>query len=71
MYIDVICTNKEIKGTGSYMIKLLNKICKELSIANIKLSATESAVPFYLKTDFECNPLCKMIKEVKGGNKRC
>ena len=69
MYIDVICTNTDIRGTGTYMVKLLNKICKEIGIENIKLSATETAVPFYLKTDFECNPLCKMIKTVKGGNK--
>ena len=52
MYIDVICTNTDIRGTGTYMINLLNKICKEISIENIKLSATESAVPFYLKTNF-------------------
>jgi hypothetical protein len=70
MYIDVICTNTDIKGTGTYMIKLLNKICKELSIEHIKLSATESAVPFYLKTEFECDPLCKMIKNVSGGGNK-
>jgi hypothetical protein len=69
LYIDVICTNTEIKGTGSHMIKLLNKICNEIGIEHIKLSATESAVPFYLKTEFECDPLCKMIKDVKGGSK--
>jgi hypothetical protein len=69
LYIDVICTNSEIKGTGTYMINILNKICKEISVDNIKLSATETAVPFYLKTEFQCNPLCKMIKEVKGGYK--
>jgi hypothetical protein len=69
LYIDVICTNTEIRGTGTYMINILNKICKEISIDNIKLSATETAVPFYLKTEFECNPLCKMIKQVKGGSK--
>lgn len=68
IYIDVICTNTDIKGTGTYMINLLNKICKEIGIENIKLSATESALPFYLKTDFTCDPLCKMKKEITGGN---
>jgi hypothetical protein len=67
MYIDVICTNTDIKGTGTYIINLLNKICKDISIKNIKLSATETALPFYLKTDFECDPLCKMKKEITGG----
>jgi hypothetical protein len=70
MYIDVICTNTDIKGTGTYMIKLLNKMCKEVGIEHIKLSATESAVPFYLKTEFECDPLCKMIKTVSGGGNK-
>ena len=69
MYIDVICTNTDIKGTGTYIINLLNKICKVLSLENIKLSSATQALPFYLKTDFECDPLCKMIKTVTGGNK--
>jgi hypothetical protein len=69
LYIDVICTNTEIKGTGTYIINLLNKICDEIGIEQIKLSATESAVPFYLKTKFECDPLCKMVKTVSGGGK--
>lgn len=70
LYIDVICTNTEIKGTGTFIFKLLNNLCKKMSIENIKLSATESAVPFYLKIDFECNPLCKMIKPVTGGGSK-
>ena len=70
LYIDVICTNTEIKGTGTFIFKLLNNLCKKMSIENIKLSATESAVPFYLKIDFECNPLCKMIKNVTGGGNK-
>ena len=69
MYIDVICTNTNIKGTGTYMINLLNNISKVLSLENIKLSSATQALPFYLKTDFECDPLCKMVKTVSGGNK--
>jgi len=69
LYIDVICTNTDIKGTGSYMIKLLTKLCDEISLEHIKLSSATQALPFYLKTDFECDPLCKMIKDIKGGNK--
>ena len=26
-----------------------------------------TALPFYLKTNFECDPLCKMKKEITGG----
>jgi len=69
LYIDVICTNTEIKGTGTYIINLLNDFCKENGLKNIKLGSATQAVPFYLKTNFECNPLCKMIKPVSGGSK--
>ena len=70
LYIDVICTNTEIKGTGTYIINLLNDFCKENGLENIKLGSATQAVPFYLKTDFECNPLCKMIKNVTGGGNK-
>ena len=69
LYIDVICTNTDIKGTGTYIINLLNDFCKENGLENIKLSSLTQSVPFYLKTDFECNPMCKMIKDVSGGSK--
>ena len=68
LYIDVICTSKDIKGVGTYIMNLLTDLCKKLSFDSIKLSSATQAVPFYLKTDFECNPMCKMIKMV-GGNK--
>jgi hypothetical protein len=68
LYIDVICTNTDIKGTGTHMVNLLSNLCKSIGLESIKLSATESAVPFYLKNEFECNPLCKMIKHI-GGSK--
>jgi len=70
LYIDVICTNTDIKGTGSYMIKLLTKMCDEISLENIKLSSATKALPFYLKTDFDCDPLCKMIKHIGGSSKK-
>jgi hypothetical protein len=70
LYIDVICTNTDIKGTGSYIIKLLSDVCDKLSIEHIKLSSATTALPFYLKTDFECDPLCKMVKDIEGGGSR-
>lgn len=69
LYVDVICTNTDIKGTGTYMIKLLSNICDIISLDSIKLSSATQALPFYLKTDFECDPLCKMKKEISGGSK--
>ena len=69
LYIDVICTNTEIKGTGTYIVNLLSKICKMISLDSIKLNSATQAVPFYLKTQFECDPLCKMKKEITGGKK--
>lgn len=69
LYIDTICTNQDIKGTGTYIINLLSKLCNDLSLEHIKLSSATKAVSFYLKTNFECDPLCKMVKDIKGGNK--
>ena len=55
LYIDLICTNIEVKGCGTYMLEML----KELS--SIQLSSVTSAVPFYLKNHFECDDgLCKL-----------
>lgn len=69
LYIDVICTNTDIKGTGTYMINLLSDISDILSLETIKLKSATQAVPFYLKTNFRCDPLCKMKKEITGGSK--
>jgi hypothetical protein len=70
LYIDTICTNKDIKGTGTYIINLLSEICDKISIEHIKLSSTTQSVGFYLKTDFNCDPLCKMKKDIKGGSNK-
>jgi hypothetical protein len=67
LYIDTICTNTDIKGTGSFMINFLSNVSKELSLDGIKLNSVTEAVPFYLKMQFECNPTCKMIKTFEGG----
>jgi hypothetical protein len=48
-------------------MKLLSDVCEKLSIEHIKLSSATQALPFYLKTDFECDPLCKMVKDIQGG----
>lgn len=68
-YIDVICTNIDIKGTGTYIINLLSKIGNVISLDAIKLGSTTKAVPFYLKSDFKCDSLCKMKKVINGGSK--
>ena len=82
LYIDTVCTNTDIKKTGTYIINVLTKICQQLSIESIKLSSATQAVPFYLKTEFECDDVCKMIKTIeikktkknrkntKGGNSK-
>ena len=69
LYIDTICTNTDVKGTGSFMIKFLSDVTKELSLDGIKLNSVTEAVPFYLKMQFECDPTCKMIKTIEGGSK--
>jgi hypothetical protein len=69
LYVDVICTNTYIRGTGTYMVNLLSDICETINIEHIKLSSATQAIPFYLKTEFECDPLCKMVKDIQGGGK--
>jgi hypothetical protein len=50
------------------MVNLLSKIGKEISLENIKLNSATPAVAFYLKTNFGCDPLCKMKKDITGGS---
>ena len=54
-----------IGNSGRNPFKIFNK----LSLEHIKLSSATQALPFYLKTDFECDPLCKMVKDITGGEK--
>jgi hypothetical protein len=51
------------------MVNLLSDICETINIEHIKLSSATQAIPFYLKTEFECDPLCKMVKDIQGGGK--
>jgi hypothetical protein len=60
VYLDVICTNPKTKGVGTEILNVLDKINKVLKIEYIKLESITSAMPFYLKKDFECDNVCKM-----------
>jgi len=76
LHIDVICTNTDVSGTGSYMIKLLVEFCEASYIENFTLKSVTNAVGFYAKNGFVCNDgdgLCPMKKMVpyspRGGKK--
>ena len=62
VYLDVICTNPKTKGVGTEILNVLDKINKVLKIEYIKLESITSAMPFYLKKDFECDNVCKMVR---------
>jgi hypothetical protein len=59
--IDVICTNNTMKGMGSFMIKTIKNIAHKLGMTKIALESVSSAVGFYIKQQFDCNPLCSMV----------
>lgn len=64
LYIDLICTNIEVKGCGTYMLEMLKELSGIVGLASIQLSSVTSAVPFYLKNQFECDGLCTLRLKV-------
>jgi hypothetical protein len=73
LYIDLICTNTDIKGVGKHILKLIDEICEITGINNITLKSITSAVTFYLKHNFVCEGQCNLKKTLifekgKGNN---
>jgi hypothetical protein len=64
LYIDLICTNTDVKGVGTHILKLIDEICKITSINNITLKSVTSAVTFYLKNNFVCQGQCNLKKKL-------
>ena len=64
LYIDLICTNIEVKGCGTYMLEMLKELSGIVGLASIQLSSVTSAVPFYLKNNFTCDDLCTLRLKV-------
>jgi hypothetical protein len=75
LYIDLICTNTDIKGVGKHILKLIDEICEITGINNITLKSVTSAVTFYLKHNFVCDGQCNLKKTLtfekgKGDNNK-
>lgn len=52
IYIDLICTNVHIKGSGELLITLLEQIADEIFMEYIYLFSVDTAVNFYKKYGF-------------------
>ena len=62
IFIDLICT---AKGLGSQLIGLIKEICKKMEIKYIKTDSLDTAVPFYIKNEFQVSQdTCKMTLEI-------
>jgi hypothetical protein len=67
LHLDLICSNNNVKGCGSYILNLLKEICAFVNLDSIILNSVTSAIPFYLKNHFICDELCKMKLKISGG----
>jgi hypothetical protein len=65
MNLEIICTNNNYKGVGTYMNTLINDIAVDIDVESIGLEAVTTAVGFYLKVGYECvDDLCAMEKSI-------
>jgi hypothetical protein len=68
-YVNIICSHKEVKGAGEFLLKKMEEISRKLSKKYIKLDSVNSAITFYEKFGFvkdikTCNHMCLMIKRL-------
>jgi hypothetical protein len=72
-----MCSKIKRKGVGTFLIGIIENMCKKLSMPTIFLRAIGDAIPFYTKLKFvKYNPtsseMCVMTKSIKirkGGKK--
>ena len=68
--IEILCGSPRVKGVGTNLVKQIKRICDLVNIRYITLSSLTEAVPFYLKTDFECVGECSLQMNVRKGGRR-
>jgi predicted GNAT family N-acyltransferase len=70
LYVDVICSHRNIKYAGEKLLNEITRLCKTLMFSKIILKSVHSAIPFYEKYGFQkmadCDDesLCEMEKQV-------
>lgn len=75
LFIDILCSNKNVGGVGSKMIEYLDALCgylklRGVSLDRIELNSLTGALGFYVKTNFTCydvttgDDTCKMIRNI-------
>lgn len=82
LYIDLICSNQSIKGTGKHLMTLMKVIANYTGISKISLNSVGSQVAFYERVGFAKNErpadekhedksdLSYMSYKVRGGRRR-
>ena len=70
IYIDVICSNKDVRGAGEILIRDIERMTNILLMNGIYLNSVKSAIKFYEKFGFKkhddsCVDMCLMIKSLK------
>ena len=69
--IDVLCGSSRYRGAGTKLVEQVSRICRVVGVRYITLNSLTEAVPFYLKTGFECVGECKLqMKTRKEGGRR-
>lgn len=62
IFLNLICTEK---GLGTQLINIIKEISKKMEIEYIKTDSLDTAVPFYLKNEFQVSQdTCKMTFEI-------
>ena len=67
-HVNLICSNKEYKNGGTFLMKQLQTIAEEMNIKSIELDSVPESVGFYVKTGYVCKGrqgLCPMTRKIK------
>lgn len=77
LFIDILCSNRNVSGVGSKMIEYLDALCGYLKLRGVNLLGLElnsltGALGFYVKTNFICydeasgDDTCKMVRRISN-----
>ena len=67
LYLEIICSHKNVVGGGHVLINTVENICKSISFYKIKLHSVKQAISFYEKYNFVKDEIgCTKISEDKS-----
>jgi hypothetical protein len=65
MTISLMCAKNGTTGAGKFMMSKIKEMTSVLDMKQIQLNSVTTAVPFYAKMGFRCNPVCPMAINLK------